>query len=76
MEIITQKRKNTDLGETRIAQIGGAVMIAGFAIQIIGNVFFEQTTTEPIEKAYKLKELGKIVRGQLNASVMKKHQLY
>jgi hypothetical protein len=41
MEIITQKRKNTDLGETRIAQIGDAVMIAEFAIQIIGNVFFE-----------------------------------
>jgi hypothetical protein len=27
--------------ETRIAQIGGAVMIAGFAIQIIGNIFFQ-----------------------------------
>jgi hypothetical protein len=29
------------LKETRIAQIGAAIMIAGFAIQIIGNVFFE-----------------------------------
>ncbi|MGA8106384.1 MAG: hypothetical protein WB815_06980 [Nitrososphaeraceae archaeon] len=29
------------LKETRIAQIGAAVMIAGFAIQIIGNIFFQ-----------------------------------
>jgi hypothetical protein len=29
------------LRETRIAQIGGAVMIAGFAVQIIGNIFFQ-----------------------------------
>jgi predicted histidine transporter YuiF (NhaC family) len=29
------------LKETRIAQIGAAVMVAGFAIQIIGNIFFQ-----------------------------------
>jgi predicted histidine transporter YuiF (NhaC family) len=35
------EEKKHRLRETRIAQIGGAVMVAGFAIQIIGNIFFE-----------------------------------
>jgi predicted histidine transporter YuiF (NhaC family) len=29
------------LKETRVVQIGAAVMIAGFGIQIIGNIFFQ-----------------------------------
>jgi hypothetical protein len=29
------------LKETRIAQIGAVIMIAGFAIQIIGNIFHQ-----------------------------------
>ena len=29
------------LKETRIAQIGAGVMVAGFAIQIIGNIFYQ-----------------------------------
>ena len=42
----TDKERNLEeerqrLKETRIAQIGAAVMIAGFAIQIIGNIFFQ-----------------------------------
>ena len=30
------------LKETRIAQLGAIIMIIGFAIQIAGNVFFQQ----------------------------------
>jgi hypothetical protein len=42
----TDKERNPEeerqrLKETRIAQIGAAVMVAGFAIQIIGNIFFQ-----------------------------------
>ncbi|MDQ3840763.1 MAG: hypothetical protein M3297_16035 [Thermoproteota archaeon] len=29
------------LKETRIAQIGASVMVAGFAIQIVGNIFYQ-----------------------------------
>ena len=29
------------LRETRIAQIGAAIMVTGFAVQIIGNIFFQ-----------------------------------
>ena len=29
------------LKETRIAQIGASIMVAGFAIQIVGNIFYQ-----------------------------------
>jgi predicted histidine transporter YuiF (NhaC family) len=42
----TDKERNPEeerqrLEETRIAQIGAGIMVAGFAIQIIGNIFFQ-----------------------------------
>ena len=45
-ESITQGKYNVHeekhrLKETRIAQLGAIIMVVGFAIQILGHVFFE-----------------------------------
>ena len=38
---VNMKEERQRLVETRVAQAGAILLVIGFAIQIIGNVFFE-----------------------------------